>query len=451
MPALNSEAATLFNRVIRTIEDIQQTGRKVGLAAEEFSAADQRGGRIIGGSGRGDHVMNPVTEILLPDPRREPHVVTLPDNGAVDSLTLAKQFRAGVGPAPARGFAESVRAYGNAVIPAATMGLSRLSGALQQWTPAGKDAAAEVGRHQRALEGIGAELRRLADRIDAYAESFRTAKAKHPTPEEIVAARKELVAALRSKNPIRTQQALAALEDQSARSTDALTGYAAATAPDAKPSSGAAPSSGGGGGQNSDTSALTSMLPSLMSALSSAVEQMQSAAVDDEDYGLDEYTDDYGYGDDVGMAGGAGMPLGTDIPPMDGGGGSGSADPGAQPVPVGAMPTASPVGTASTGTSLPRTPVVEALGASATGSGAARSAGTPMMPYMPMAPGVGGPGGAGGGGDRNRIVAWHPDRLMYVDDTPHTDLVIGERPTIAPTVTPPTPANPAPIPPGGTS
>ncbi len=75
-----------------------------------------------------------------------------------------------------------------------------------------------------------------------------------------------------------------------------------------------------------------------------------------------------------------------------------------------------------------------------------------MMPMMPMG-GMGGAGaGAGGGGDeRNRIVAWHPDRLMYVDDTPHTEPVIGERPTIAPTVTQPTPApaNQAPTRTGG--
>jgi hypothetical protein len=62
----------------------------------------------------------------------------------------------------------------------------------------------------------------------------------------------------------------------------------------------------------------------------------------------------------------------------------------------------------------------------------------PMMPMMPMAPGAGAGGGAGGD-DRNRVVAWHPDRLMYVDDTPHTEMVIGERPTVAPSVTPPTP------------
>lgn len=65
----------------------------------------------------------------------------------------------------------------------------------------------------------------------------------------------------------------------------------------------------------------------------------------------------------------------------------------------------------------------------------------------------GGMGGAGGGGgnERNRVVAWHPDRLMYVDDTPHTEPVIGERPTIAPTVTQPTPtpANQAPTRSGG--
>jgi hypothetical protein len=73
-----------------------------------------------------------------------------------------------------------------------------------------------------------------------------------------------------------------------------------------------------------------------------------------------------------------------------------------------------------------------------------------MMPYMPMAPGM---GGGGGGNERNRVVAWHPDRLMYVDDTPHTEQVIGEKPTIAPTVTPPTPspANQTPSQSGGSA
>ncbi|NEW36019.1 hypothetical protein GV791_26130 [Nocardia cyriacigeorgica] len=89
--------------------------------------------------------------------------------------------------------------------------------------------------------------------------------------------------------------------------------------------------------------------------------------------------------------------------------------------------------------SLPRAPVIEPLTASSSGGagGAMRGSGMPMMPYMPMAPGAGGAGG--GGEDRSRVVAWHPDRLMYVDDTPHTEMVIGERPTIAPSVTPPTP------------
>ena len=79
--------------------------------------------------------------------------------------------------------------------------------------------------------------------------------------------------------------------------------------------------------------------------------------------------------------------------------------------------------------------------ASADAQTAAGRAGSSGMPYMPMMPGGAGAGGGAGGGERNRVVAWHPDRLMYVDDTPHTEQVIGEKPTIAPVATPPTPVN----------
>jgi hypothetical protein len=104
---------------------------------------------------------------------------------------------------------------------------------------------------------------------------------------------------------------------------------------------------------------------------------------------------------------------------------------------------------AATGTSLPRTSVIEPMTGSSPMSAAAMSrGGMPMAPYgAPMAP------TKGGAKERDRVVAWHPDRLMYVDDTPHTELVIGEKPAIAPTVTPPAanPANPAQTPQSGGS
>lgn len=178
------------------------------------------------------------------------------------------------------------------------------------------------------------------------------------------------------------------------------------------------------------------MMPALMAALSG----MNSATQQGNSIADDPTLDDSGYPFD----GLPSVPSSSDIggadpavPSVDAGGLGTPAD-AVTPVAYQAatMPMV-PTAAALTSNGLPRTNVVEPLQTSAGSGVAARSGSSPYMPYMPSAPGM---QGGGAGGDRNRVVAWHPDRLMYVDDTPYTEAVIGEKPTIAPTVTPPTPA-----------
>ncbi|MEV6427506.1 PPE domain-containing protein [Nocardia sp. NPDC051463] len=452
VPRLNNDAAQVFNGLIQVLNNLQHTAHQIGAAATDYSQGDEQGAREIGGSGA-DLVTNPVP-VVQPIGLRRPPVHKFPASGpTVDPLTFAQQLQAGPGPTGATDFADSLRQFAGGFHANAIEGADEAANAMQHWRPVGSAAAADIAGHRGWLDQLGGQMHTLADAADTYGRAFRTAKDKHPTPEDIKKARNRLLSAMRSKNQLAIEEALAKFHAQNALSAETISGYEIAVGskvPEADDSGdgdgkgngdgegkGNGNGNGNGAGQGGDSSALMSMLPALMSGMSGLQQpQQDSSGLDDyEDYGLDDYGD-YGVPSPASYSGGGGgggvpspgavgaVPRGGDIKGM-------SATPLSTVAPTGAL-----AGGGSSG--LPRTQVIEPLaGGAAGGARGAGAAGTGMAPYMPMSPG--GAGGAGGGNDRNRVVAWHPDRLMYVDDTPHTELVIGERPTIAPTVTPPTP------------
>ncbi|WP_433760106.1 PPE domain-containing protein [Nocardia sp. CA-135398] len=441
VPQLNAQAASLFNGVLGVLNEVQRHAHHIGGAAADYTAADDLGARVVNGGGA-DILANPVGDVQEFGPRQAPAFNLPAATGSVDPLTFAKQLHTGPGPGPATKFAADVRRYTGSFHTAAAEGVDGAATLMQNWSPVGTTVSEHLTQHRNWLGQLGTELGALADNVDAYSTAFSTAKAKHPTPEEIIAARKRLLAAMKSKNEVALQAALAEFQEQNARSAEAITGYS--TTVNSKIPTGGGTGDTGGSGKGSSSgsdssSMLSQMLPAMMSAMSSAASMAQNQDISGG--GLDDEYSDYGY-DDLGIPSGLGS-LGS-------GGGSGSAISGAgipdisdasTSVSVGAMPIVATAGAASsTAVGMPRTPVIEAASSSSSGAAAARGAGAGngMMPYMPMSPGMG--GGGANGNERNRVVAWHPDRLMYVDDTPHTEQVIGERPTIAPTVTPPTPA-----------
>ncbi|WP_433202540.1 PPE domain-containing protein [Nocardia sp. CA-107356] len=449
VPRLNAQAASLFNGVLGVLNEVQRHAHHVGGAATDYTTTDDQNARIVNGSGA-EILANPVGDVQEFGLRQPPNFALPAATGSVDPLTFAKQLHTGPGPGPATSFAADIRKYTGGFHTAAAEGVDGAATLMQNWTPVGTTVAEHLTEHRNWLGQLGTGLGALADNVDAYSSAFTIAKAKHPTPEEIIAARKRLLAAMKSKNELAIEEALAEFQEQNARSAEAITGYTT-TVNSKIPTEGGTGDTGGNGkgggsssGSGSDTSMLSQMLPAMMSAMSSAAGMTQNQ--DTSDLGLDDEYSDYGY-DDLGVpsglgalsSGASGSPIsGAGVPDITGATTSMS---------VGAMPIVATAGAASsTAVGMARTPVIEPLSASSAAAAAARGAGTGsgMMPYMPMSPGMGG-GGGGSGSERNRVVAWHPDRLMYVDDTPHTEQVIGERPTIAPTVTPATPA------PGGQS
>ncbi|MET8877276.1 PPE domain-containing protein [Nocardia sp. NPDC004604] len=446
VPRLNAQAASLFNGVLGVLNEVQRHAHHIGGAATDYTTTDDQNARIVNGSGA-EILTNPVGDVQEFGLRQAPNFGLPAAAGSVDPLTFAKQLHTGPGPGPATSFAADIRKYTGGFHTAAAEGVDGAAALMQNWTPVGTTVAEHLTEHRNWLGELGAGLGALADNVDAYSNAFTIAKAKHPTPEEIIAARKRLLAAMKSKNELALQEALAEFQEQNARSTEAITGYTA-TVNSKTPTEGGTSDAGGSGKSSgkssstsgSDTSMLSQMLPAMMSAMTSAAGMGQSH--DSSGLGLDDEYSDYGYDDlgipsglgSLGSGGAAGSPIsGAGIPDITGANTS---------VSVGAMPIVATAGAASsTAVGMARTPVIEGLSSAASGAAAAArgaGSGSGMMPYMPMSPGAGGAGGSGN--ERNRVVAWHPDRLMYVDDTPHTEQVIGERPTIAPTVTPPTPS-----------
>lgn len=462
VPRLNAQAEGLFNGVVGVLNKVQQMAHHVGASAVDYSLADEDAGRRVAAASGSHDVTNPVPVVERMGYRRVPTPLSSMTSTTGDPLVFAQQLHSGPGPGPAHRFADSVRSFTSGVFTDATSEMDRAGSSLQHWTPVGSDAAQKFTKYRGWLDQLGEGLSKLAESADAYGNAFTKAKAKHPTPEEIIAARKQLVRAMRSKDEVGVQAALAKFQEQNARSAETISGYTAETGVSAAEettetaaSNAAAAAGSGGSGGSGDSSALTQMLPALMSMMGMGMNGLpvDEAIPEDE---FDDYYDDYGlenYGiPSVGSSPAGGIPSIGDV--------GNTAVPNPSQVDgysVAAMPLATSVG-ANTGLgAAPRAAAIEPMAATAGNSAYGRgAAGSGMgMPYMPMAPGMGGAGqGAGGGGERNRVVAWHPDRLMYVDDTPHTEPVIGERPTIAPTVTSPTPAptnNQAPTRSGGSA
>ncbi|MCU1648197.1 MAG: hypothetical protein JWN03_8472 [Nocardia sp.] len=431
VPDLNAQTAALFNQFHGIMALTHQTAYRTGASAAAYSAADEIGARMINGSS-GDSVVNPVEPPQQPVLLQAP-ISTLPSvGGAVDPLVFARQLHTGPGPGPANEFATAVRGFLSGPHNTATTGIDNAIAAVQQWTPVGGAVADELGVYRGQLDELGTNLTDLIGRIETYSQAFATAKAKHPTPQEITATRQELSAAMRSKNQFAMQDALAKFREQQSRSSETIGQYTATvnTKNSTAPTQSTGASSGNSASSGNDLSMMEQMLPSLISAMSSSglgsLNQNSNQTVGSpSDYLPSDYIDP------------------NSLTPLDSGGGGGTplADPGglptadsAQSVAVGPMPMIAAAATAST--SLPSSSVIEPLSTSAVAASAGRSAaGSPYMPYMPTTPGA---GASGGGSDRARVVAWHPDRLMYVDDTPHTEAVIGEKPTITPLTTPAT-------------
>jgi hypothetical protein len=443
VPFLNGQTESIFNGTLDTLNGVHQTAYKIGTSAANYTALDDQGSRVIDGSGA-ELLTNPVPSQSPLDFRQSP--IGSPGGGAVDPMTFAQQLHTGPGIGPATAFAGSIRDY-LGTTHASTVGqLTDTAGALQNWTTGGPLAAAEVSQHRNMLDQYGSHLSGLADNIDSYTDAFSTVKSKHPTPQEIAAARKELLAAMKSKDKARLAKALAKYQEVMAQSQEAFTEYTSTvgtklgsgSGTGSGSTSGSSVTSGTGtgtgtgstssSGSSGDASSLMQMLSSLMSSMGQGANGLTGQNGQNADPMADSGLTD-GYPTIPGsLGGGGGGGYGSDV-----GGGSGS-----DTVNVGTMPM---VATTTGLNSQVASGVVRAAAAepvSAATAAAARTAtGAGGMPYMPMMPMGAGAGAGGSGNERNRVVAWHPDRLMYVDDTPYTEQVIGEKPTIAPTVTPP--------------
>ncbi|WP_280393736.1 PPE domain-containing protein [Nocardia brasiliensis] len=433
----NAEAAGLMNEASWLIHRLQETAHQVGASGASYTAADDAAAQLLGGGA--EIIPNPVPEPDAMNPRHPPPPD--PDGSAsVDSLTFARQLRDGPGPGPASGFAELVRGFADKITETVG-GVDEAAAAMQRWTPVGAVAAAEFTHYRNRLDHVGSGMRRLADDIDSDVRSFRDVVAKHPEPEEISTVRSELLAAMKSRNSLAIARARANFDEQNAQSMEAITGYSAALQP--------AQASRGSTSSAADTTAMmATMLPALLSAVSSAAPLAESALADySGEYGYDDY-EDYSYGSPSYLYGGS--PSSGGAPAVSASGtASGTTASSVPVVAAGPMPvTPNPTGQTSA-PALPRAPVIEPLPASP--STATTTRGMNGMPYMPMMPMMPGAGGAGGGGDRPRVEAWHPNRPMFHDDTSYVEQVIGEQPTITPTVTPPTPprSDSGPTPSGG--
>ncbi|WP_280272480.1 PPE domain-containing protein [Nocardia wallacei] len=435
VPHLNNKAADAFNGMAGVLNDIHRLAHEVGASASDYTGADDEGARAVNGSG-GEIIDNPVAPVALPGQWRPPTFNMPAAAAAGDPLVYAQQLRAGPGTGPANGFTSDVRNFLAGAHPKIVSGVDAAAQALQHWTPVGSEAAGHLHRFRNQLDDQRGQLEKLLDMVDTYTGAFDTAKAKHPTPEEIIATRKELLKAIRTKDQVGIQKALAKYEEQNARSAETMTGYSSTV--NGKNATGEGQSSGQNSSSSGGDNALMQMLPSLLSSMMSGAGSLAGDQGGDSSDGLSDYDySDYGLGADyasaLGGGGGGGDFTGGGVPGV--GDVSGAINQTSGPA-MGPM-VASAAGFSGAGTASVTEPLRgtgNPVGGAARGAGA----GSGMMPYMPMSPGMGGANG-GGSSERNRVVAWHPDRLMYVDDTPHTEQVIGEKPTIAPTVTPPTP------------
>jgi|GEM_PF-6572236 len=457
VPALNAQAQELFNQTSAVLRGVHGTAGNIGASAAGYSTTDAEGGAMVNGSG-GDVLTNPIASGADFGQRTAP-TYTFPDTGvSVDPLTFAEGLHSGPGAGPASGFADDVRQYLGGAHTDATTTVTDTAQTMQNWTPVGTQAATVLTGHASNLDTLGTGLQSLIDSVETYSGAFQTAKATHPTPQEIIATRQELLSAMRSKNEPAMLAALGKYQEQNARSAATISSYAstvgAKTGTSAATSSaataGTANSDSGTSSGSSDLSSLESMLPMLSMMGSQGLSSQNSSIGNAADSDLSSADGGGGDGGDGGADDSSIPDIGSDIDtamaPMSSS--VGDATSAIQNVALGAMPMVAAASSLDS-SSLPATPVTEALGSATAVDAQAAEAGRAGsgMPYMPMMPGAAGAGA--GGAERSRVVAWHPDRLMYVDDTPHTEQVIGERPTIAPAVTPPTPLTNSPS--GGTT
>ena len=447
VPQLNGDTAMVMNGLLGVLNEVYRSAWNVGAAAADYNRTDEENGRKVAGAGGGEQAVNPVPETPPHTPRFAPDFRFPVVGTEIDPLTFAQQLHAGPGPGGAARFAQNLRSYLATAHTDAAGHIDGASAGMQHWTPVGSLAAQQLSEHRGWLDQLGSALSELADGAENYSNAFTAAKAKHPTPAEIIAARKELVAAMRSKNEAATADALAKFQEQNARSAQTVGDYETAVngkTPGKGDKNGSAQDSSGSGNGGQEMQALMQMLPAMMQMMQTGMSTLgqngQLDSIGDAESGLEDYGDYGGYSDSGFGGGGGATPIGDLTSSIGSGGGDSLPSVTAGPMPTitsasSSSPTAN--ASASNAAGLPKAPVIDALGSSPSAATRGVSGGS-GMPYMPMAPGMGGAGG--GNNERNRVVAWHPDRLMYVDDTPHTEQVIGEKPTIAPSVTPPTPS-----------
>ncbi|MBL1079756.1 hypothetical protein JK358_35680 [Nocardia sp. 2] len=431
----NHHLAAIKQTIENCCNAIQDTHDKLRIAAAEYRRADAQGAAALGAPG-GDTSARPVALPPLsvpttPPPRQASQQANL------TSEALARQLNNGPGPEHARQLAADLRAFRSGPQQDADNGLRGLQQRLPDaWRPNGAGAAAEVSRHRDSLDRVGTRLDALATALDRYRQAFLTAQNTHPKPGEIQQAWEELQAALRGKDDLAVQQALDRYNELRERSLRTADNYfsevgdstTATNKPGDQPEDEKPPANTGSTGSDS----MTSMLPLLLNSLASNALSSDSESALDDAYYDDELLDDYlpAY-DTSGYAGGGGGYYGSPGTTVSGAA-TGSS------VPFGTLPvTANTAAVAAT--SGPRAPVLDAYNPNAATSTNPTRAGSGYMPgYFP--PGMAGAGANGNGNDRPRVKEWHPDRLMYEDKTQSVEQVIGDKPTIRPTVTPPTPA-----------
>lgn len=76
VPALNATTADVFNGIRAALNDVQRSAQKVGRAAEAYSTENDRGARLVNGSG-GELVRNPVDELHI-FKQQDPPVLSFP-------------------------------------------------------------------------------------------------------------------------------------------------------------------------------------------------------------------------------------------------------------------------------------------------------------------------------------------------------------------------------------
>ncbi|MEU6584452.1 hypothetical protein [Nocardia sp. NPDC046763] len=437
------------NQAIAHFNELARHPHLMGAAMADLTQTDGDGARSIGGGG-GEGRPNPIE----PPPTYAPHsapVPTPPSAPPVDPLTFARQLHEGRGTGPTRDLADSLRQYRSGPYSSALDELQTLLPVIADWTPVGTAIADHLGTVQQKLSDLGDALDGHASALDNYADAFDTAKNRHPTPQEIQYTRDKLLAAMKTRpqDPVAVAEALAKFNEHNARSVQTFTEYTAKSGTSPKPgdpggdpskptTGGGQPVPGGTGtsngnnGNNNQNSMMAEMLPALLSgAMSGANSQLSQNNLSNQPSLVPASYPD--------------TPL-PSVPTLSdyGGGGPGlpGGDPGGPSVPTvltdpGPLPVVGTPALASTVSSATPTAVIEPLPTAANARSAAGVGTSPMGPYMPVTPGM---GGGAGGSERSRVVAWHPDQKMFVDHTPHVEAVIGEKPTIAPTPTPATPA-----------